>query len=304
MPAASRKSNRPVFYTTVFFLIGMILGILYERHLVAVQPPEPPGNPPPQKISTDGRTEVDLAGISKNGLMVALVFGQSNSANYGEQRYTCKTKNVFNFYNKKVYAAADPLLGATGSGGSVWTRLGDRLVTRKIYNNVIFVPIGFGSSGIAQWVPGGGLHGRLTGAIEQVQACGLQFTHLLWHQGETDAFIVHTSKDDYQRYFTAMLESIRKTGVHAPIYISLASRGGRNRGNPEIVAAQKTLVNKKDIRPGPNTDNLGFAYRFDGIHFSIEGLDAFADLWLSIFARERSMPFSLPRADPDTASAN
>jgi len=302
MPAANPKKKSTIFNATACLLIGIILGILFERYFGAGQSVEPPENPPLKKVSTDGRTEVDLAGIPRSGLMVALVFGQSNSANYGEQRYAHVNKNVFNFYNSKVYVATDPLLGATGSWGSVWTRLGDKLVSRKIYNNIIFVPIGVGSSGVAQWAPGGDLHRDLTDVIAQVQASGLQFTHLLWHQGETDAYLAHTGKDAYQEHFAAMLASIRNSGVQAPIYVSIASRGRRNRGDPEIVAAQKALVNKEDIRSGPDTDRLGFAYRFDGVHFSTEGLDTVADLWFSILARERSMPVSLPLGALDPAA--
>jgi hypothetical protein len=34
------------------------------------------------------------------------------------------------------------------------------------------------------------------------------------------------------------------------------------------------------VHAGPNLDALGFAERYDGCHFSTEGLERAADLWL------------------------
>ncbi len=228
-----------------------------------------------------GRVETDLSQHKKK-LMVALTFGQSNSANYGETRYS-STENVFNYFRGKIYLAKDPLLGADGINGSVWTRLGDKLIKKKLYQNIIFVPIGVGGSSIAQWSPGGNLHKRLLHNIRHVKRSGLKFTHLLWHQGESDAYPLRTPKNEYKYHFKKIIKSIREEGVEAPIYISIASNSKLN-GNNEVATAQKELVNNIDILLGPNTDKLGPTYRYDGVHFTTEGLEKFSNSWVKILS--------------------
>ena len=78
-------------------------------------------------------------------VMVALVFGQSNAANWGQGRRTAGA-NVQVFYKGRFYRASDPIKGADGEGGSVWTRLGDKLIAAKLYDKVIFVPVARGGS--------------------------------------------------------------------------------------------------------------------------------------------------------------
>ena len=62
---------------------------------------------------------------------VFLIIGQSNGANHGETRHSCK-EAVFNFnpFDGGCYRASDPLLGATGDLGSPWCLLADALIAR------------------------------------------------------------------------------------------------------------------------------------------------------------------------------
>jgi Carbohydrate esterase, sialic acid-specific acetylesterase len=148
--------------------------------------------------------------------------------------------------------------------------------------------LGLGRSQIARWKSDGDLHPRIIGVIDEVKAKRLTITHLLWHQGEQDAHL-KTSKDEYKKMFLDMLSSIRKQGVNAPIYVSIATRCQKERGNLEIQQAQAELIDRPmGIYPGPNTDLLGFAYRYDGCHFSDEGLEHAAALWL------QALKLSLP----------
>ena len=285
-------------------MLGWVAGIFFQKYIGAgnlyryvtrteKELLEHPGIP---------RTEANLSQLPKDGLMVALAFGQSNAANYGEQAHTAQD-HVYNFYAGRIYRARDPLLGATGEKGSVWTRLGDRLIANGLYRNIIFVPIAVGASSIAQWAPGGALHDRLLDVISQVHASGLEFTHLFWHQGEADSLVLHTSRETYKKLFAAMLGSIRETGVSAPIYVCVATRGQGVRENAEIAAAQKELVNGRDILAGPDTDRLVYAARYDGLHFSSEGLEQFADQWLAVLAAGSSAKDTV-RADQPRENRN
>jgi Carbohydrate esterase, sialic acid-specific acetylesterase len=223
-----------------------------------------------------------LAATAKPRIMVALVFGQSNAANFGESRHT-SDMHVFAFHEGRWYQpATDPLPGANGEGGSVWTRLGDRLITQKVYAGVVFVPVAIGGTEIARWAPGGDLHPLLLKTIDDATKSGLKFTHLLWHQGESDA-VLGTSRADYEARFLAMLASIRAHGVAAPVFVAVATRCGQYPPNWSIELAQRELVNPDlGIYAGPNTDWLGPEYRHDGCHLSNQGLDLHADMWVNL----------------------
>ena len=262
-----------VFVVTVLLILGGLGGVLLQPG---------PLRPLADLAATTRRTEVPIRSVRSGRVMVALPFGQSNAANSGETRYRSRGR-VYNFYGGKLYAARDPLLGATGRGGSVWTRLGDRLVAEGHYDAVVFVPLGVGATGIARWAPGGDLHAKVLGAIREVRGSGLGVTHLLWHQGESDVGTTGTLA--YKTMFLDLLVSIRNEGVDAPIYVSVTTRCHNQGADRTIRRAQQELVDPSlGIYAGPDTDKLGRRYRYDRCHFSTEGLDEFADLWLRALA--------------------
>jgi len=227
------------------------------------------------------RKSTSTAKAAKPRVMVALVFGQSNAGNWGESPKTAGP-NVFVFFRGQYGRAKDPLPGANGNWGSVWTRLGDKIIASKLYDKVIFVPAAIGATEIALWSPGGLLHKDLLRNVREAKEAGYTFTHLLWHQGESDA-VLGTRKEDYEQRFIAMLAAIRELGVDAPAFVAIATRCGDYQPNAEIRAAQMALVNPAlGIFQGPDTDQLDLTYRHDGCHFSNAGLEAHADLWLKV----------------------
>ena len=237
----------------------------------------------PLKRRAEPISESLIRGVRSGRVMVALTFGQSNAANSGETRYRSSGR-VYNVYRGKLYRARDPLLGTTGRGGSVWTRLGDRLIAAGYYDAVVFIPLAVGNTPIARWTTGGDLHGGILQAVREVQAQGLNVTHLLWHQGESD---LNTPANVYQTMFRAMLASIRSEGVDAPIYVSVATRCHQRGPNEVVRRAQQELVDPaQNIHAGPDTDTLGRRYRYDGCHFSTAGLERFAELWLKALGPE------------------
>ena len=228
-------------------------------------------------IDLADRTEVPIESLRGKRVLVALTFGQSNSANHGETPHT-SGPGVLNFYLGKLYAAQDPLLGATGSRGSVWTRFGDLAMVSGRYDAVVIAPIGVGSTEIRRWAPGGDLHPRLIYSLRDLQSSGLPVTHLLWHQGEGDRW---TTEDEYRTLFLAMLAAVRREGVTAPIYVSVATRSPTG-VVPPVQAAQRGLVDPAaGILAGPDTDSMGDEFRNprDADHFSTTGLQRAAELW-------------------------
>src|SRR4051794_7131206 len=59
---------------------------------------------------------------------VFVVAGQSNSANYGEEKQTTRTKRIAAFDGRQWQLANDPQPGAGGKGGSFIPPLGDAVV--------------------------------------------------------------------------------------------------------------------------------------------------------------------------------
>lgn len=213
--------------------------------------------------------------------MVALVFGQSNAANFGESRRKSRA-GVFYFFRGRFGRAQDPLPGANGIMGSVWTRLGDQLIAAKLFSQVIFVPAAIGATEIALWAPGGLLHEDLLRNVRETLQAGYRFTHLLWHQGESDA-VLKITPADYQLRFKAMIAAIRSLGVDAPVFVAQATRCGDYQPNQDIRWAQHNLVDPaQNIFAGPDTDTLDTTWRHDSCHFSNKGLERHAAMWLEV----------------------
>ncbi len=245
----------------------------------------------PLPVSRPARAEVSHVKFGQEGkcTMVALVFGEGNAANEGETPRVANGQ-VFNVFLGRLFHAEDPLFGSSGHGGSIWTRLGDQLIERKLYDEVVFVPMAVSAGEIARWSPGGDLHPKLIQRIRAAKWRGITFTHLLWHQGKSD--VLHkTTKAAYQDAFHAMLDSIRKEGVSAPVYVSVTSRCWQEEPNRTIQSAQTELVDYLEkIYEGPNTDRLGPEYRYDGCYFTDGGLERAASLWLEVLTRSPRDP--------------
>ena len=90
----------------------------------------------------------------------------------------------FNFFDGKVYAAKDPLLGSSHDRSNLMTRLGDLLVERGNYQTVLLVPIAHGGTFISEWSPAGRMFPRIRATIERLRSQQTRITHILWQQGE------------------------------------------------------------------------------------------------------------------------
>ncbi len=227
------------------------------------------------------RTMVRLDGGRSPKAMVALVIGEANADNLGESA-AASADRVYNFYKGRLYKAEDPLLGGnvdSVESGSVWIRLANLLIARGVYQEVVIVQLAVRESTLARWRPGTELRRELIERIREAQEAGLTFTHLLWSQGESDARS-STIQEEYQQAFRELVESIRQHGVMAPMFVAISTLCYSNKANLEIQQAQRSLVDPEfRVLAGPNIDDLGMAFRFDGCHFSSEGLDKAAHLW-------------------------
>lgn len=212
--------------------------------------------------------------------MVVLTAGQSNAANAGSDP-SGPFPGVFNLYGGRFHQARDPLLGASGQGGSVWIRFSRKVIEAGLYQQVVIVPVAIGGTRIAHWVPGGELSHRIPAAIAQCKALGLGITHVIWHQGESDTQY-GTSQTAYAKALRAVIGQIRANGVPAPVMVCRAARM-RDIYGPQIIKAQEEVISSTSgVIAGPNTDDLiGVDKRFDDLHFNGAGFDAFASALVS-----------------------
>ena len=212
---------------------------------------------------------------------VIVVHGQSNAGNFGSARHTARD-GVDNFdpATGKCFAAADPLLGTDGMGGSFATRLGDILIQAGRYDRVILVPLAIGGASLFFLNDEGAL--VITNGIAKLRAAELTPTHILFQQGERDALMT-TSAEQYASLLHQLVNRFRDAGIAAPFYLSRSAKC--DYAGPTNIAAvragQLAAVNEAlDIRQGPDTDTIGNEGRVsDGCHMNEIGTLANAALW-------------------------
>lgn len=221
--------------------------------------------------------------------VVLLVMGQSNAANAGGELFFSTCSNTLNFYQGDFFPLHDPLQGANGEGGSVWSRLGAKLVETNFAEVVIVVPVAVGGSSIEQWIPGGNLNYLIQETIAHLHVANLKVSHVLWHQGESNNTMLNPSISpsqnalNYRTNFFLLTQQLRSLGIESPIFPAVATRCGGLLPDIHLQQAQQDLaVDSLDIFNGPNTDILGLEYRYDACHFNANGLDVHALLWLNI----------------------
>lgn len=222
----------------------------------------------------------------KHQQVVLLVLGQSNAANASNELMFSNCNKTLNFYQGELYPLKDPLKGANGEGGSVWTRLAVNLLKVNFANEIIIAPTAIGGTAIEQWIPSGNLNYLITETINNIQNSGLEITHVLWHQGESNNSALNPSiapqqnANNYANNFMLLVEYLRSKNVQAPIFIAQASRCATLPIDTLLLQAQVSVANDSlNIYQGPNTDLLGNEYRYDDCHFNGTGLQIHAYMW-------------------------
>ena len=216
---------------------------------------------------------------------VLLLIGQSNAGNHAERKLrSLHEGRIFNFYAGKCYVAASPLLGSTGIAGEPWTGLANRMIEAGAVDRVILVPAAIAGSLMSRWREGGDLNGMLMVVLGEIKRTH-RVTHILWHQGEGD-FSAGTSTAAYSQMFSSMVASLRRLGVQAPVYASIATRCGRHpppwKAVNSVSVAQFALSDPgKGVLAGINSDEFSHADRqSDSCHFSARGQERFAEAWM------------------------
>ena len=228
--------------------------------------------------------------------LVVVTGGQSNAANaISTPRDADPTLPVFMFFDGKCYALRDPLLGASGGGGSVWSRLGP-ILSARTGKPVVLVNGAIGGSQYDDWLDPklpymNWLRDRVAKAALILGPADI----VLWHQGETDAWF-HPARGEIQPKIKAVASTVLKSFALKPtaklvMYRASICIGKRRKsGVPSIIAAQTAVANSNSrIVPGPNTDQFGLRFRHDGCHLNEAGArrmaEQSADLVAPLLAR-------------------
>ena len=269
-----------LFFLPILFIYGVLVG-QYEifpfsivRNTKRIFVPEKSIDRNNQNLSS--LKEIDAENIYMPKIF--LTYGQSNSANHGQIGYEV-TKDIFMFYGGKIYEYKDPTIGATGNSGSVWGRVGDKLVEQGLSESIIFASSGVGGSSIKKLTYGK----NFDFFISQVKSLQNKFHRIdgiLFHQGESNHFLNKGSKN-YKKDFESFLINLRKY-TKAPIYLSQASICD-SRTDPKLINIQNELIKKhKLLLRGPNSDLINSPKDRlpDNCHFSEEGYELLSDLWV------------------------
>lgn len=223
-------------------------------------------------------TKVDMQITSKSGIYIT--FGQSHAVNSGELGYNVKG-NVFQFFFGEIFKYEDPAVGGNGYGGSVWGRVGDKLIESQVHDNVIFANTGYGGLKIDELTSGVNFNYFKNNYDQLIKQYG-KVDAILFHQGFSDN-LNNTDSELYYDFLEQFVIKLKEEEVYAPIVIALSSACYDSNHNIDIINAQKkSIENFQHIYRGPNSDLLFEPkYRLkDRCHFSSLGHEILSSEWV------------------------
>lgn len=264
----------------VIFLVGLAAGVyLQHRWPIGTWRQRALSDPAPANITLEA-----LAQLPATRRLVVVVLGQSNAANYGSApRYA--GPGVYVFAADKLYAARDPLPGGDGDGGSIWTRLGSRLIASGAYDAVVFAVVARGSRQVDDFIMGGTEFTRMEESFAQLAHANLAPTAILWQQGETEGSNPVANGLRYHAALADIAAACHRKFPAALFLVAQSTRLAATPSNESIRLAQASIAKMPGCAAGPDLDALDDAFRSDGTHFNDRGLSAAADLWMEALSR-------------------
>jgi len=205
-----------------------------------------------------------------------LGLGQSNVANHGWPRGRAGA-DVYTLSEDGWSLAVDPLPGSSGTGGSVWTRLGPEILGRGLAEAVVFGVIAQGSSPINYWSDGDGWN-----LVEQMGRATreerMTVDAIIWHQGETEGWRNSADARDYQDRLQRLVDRLKMEFPQTPIIVCTTTRDANGVIHPGIRRAQQAVANSTaGVYQGPDTDAYGEDFRRDDkVHWNEPGMQRFA----------------------------
>ncbi|BFR49857.1 SGNH/GDSL hydrolase family protein [Nitratidesulfovibrio sp. HK-II] len=226
------------------------------------------------------RTPVPLERLADGNTLYVLVMGQSNAANEVDTPLPPDDlENVFIEYDGTLYPAEDPMLGGTGERGSVWSRFARQALATGRWRYVVLSVIAEGGSPLSYWLPGGPVRPKLEDRLRAIQQLPIRPDYVFWFHGESDA-LNSLPRLLYKHDFLDLVGALRTFGIDNPVLVSQTSLC-RRLGTEAVRQAQQELARQvPNVTLGPDTDEVGLPFRRDGCHFTDEGGDIVAGLWM------------------------
>ncbi|MBT9501019.1 MAG: hypothetical protein IV092_07225 [Burkholderiaceae bacterium] len=235
-------------------------------------------------------SRVNCAELLQRKPLLLLALGQSNAGNHGSPG-PASMEPIAMVSGPDCLFAKDPLPGATGRGGSIWSRLPAVLSPALGGRQIVMSVLAVDASPIADWTRADSpIVKRLKAQIEALNDVGLRPDLVLWQQGEADARL-RTEAENYLAGLRRLATLLEQAGVSAPLMLA-RSTVCRSEPNREIQnAIDAALALGPRFVAGPDTDALvGIDGRFDGCHFNARGLDRAADAWSDKISAQLSKP--------------
>ena len=216
--------------------------------------------------------------INDDAPLVFVTYGQSNSVNSSQIGYET-SENVYMFYDGKTFNYQDPSIGGTGQNGSVWARVGDQLIQKKLTRSVVFAVSGWGGATIEQLTYEHQYSFFQKQLVDVMDEYG-KIDGILFHQGESNHSRLFGSTE-YESDFMTLVSKIRKLS-DAPIYLSQVSLCQSEPDEALLEIQNQIIIKNSGVLRGPNSDVISEPkYRLpDYCHFSSAGLDELSSMWV------------------------
>jgi Carbohydrate esterase, sialic acid-specific acetylesterase len=240
----------------------------------------------------EGRLEAPCPSNS----FVLVPIGQSNAANTVSSLVERRPDvSAFNFYDGHCYLIQDPLLGASGSGGSLWTGVAQGLAERNPGLPILVVAAAAGGSAVSDWLDTRSSYlPRLERQLALLQTLDFRSALFIWVQGEADAtfYVPEATYAERLRKLIGRIGALPSIKVNSQWLIFQTSRcGDDSAGSAAILRAQKSVASSlPGAILGPNTDTLGSNYRYDSCHYNDDGRRTIVPQVIELIERHVKLP--------------
>lgn len=203
--------------------------------------------------------------------LVFLAMGQAGSANYiSSFAERDEQRRAYQLFNGECYLIEDPMLGATGTQGSLWSSLAQD-ISASTGQNVVFITTGVGGSSLADWIRDDSVYfERTKHQIDLAKNRGYRVKLAFWYNGAREAEL-GTTANEYVERFNQLIEKfdlLLNDGASNQWVVFQTSKCWSD-GSPRVLRGQELAAKTNErVILGPNTDAYDDRNRYDGCHLN------------------------------------
>jgi hypothetical protein len=233
-----------------------------------------------QRVPGETSTAINCKQLLQVKPLVLLVLGQSNAGNHGSRYRTARERLHVQTDVGACFHSDDPLPGATGTGGSIWSRLPAALQAVGVSRPLVVGLLAVDATSMQDWAaPDSPLAALMEATADSMLKQGLAPDLVLWQHGESDARL-NTPAPRYSQGLQVLVKRLKRVGVQAPWMLAKSTLCKAQASAALGDEIERLVQTQSDFLAGANTDQLSSAqHRRDGCHFTEAGLDAAAALW-------------------------